>query len=142
METATTHAPPQTTSHTTPHTGTHNLAALSHPLRVPLAAELHSRPFLHLDAPEAITHLAVWRGDQHLLLASLCAHFGVPAPVAGASHFYHDFGRLRLKWECHTEFASYTFTTRLPGDVLLAARSRMRRWPTSRRPGCSSSADG
>ncbi len=100
----------------------HGLAALSHPLRVPLAAELHSRPFLRLDGPEAITHLAVWRieGGQHALLAGLCAHFGVPAPVAGASHFFHDFGHLRLKWECHTEFASYTFTARLPQDATLS----------------------
>ncbi|NNG24395.1 DUF3422 family protein [Telluria aromaticivorans] len=100
----------------------HDLSALSHPLRVPLAAELHSRPFLRLDGPEAITHLAVWRieSGQHALLANLCAHFGVPAPVAGASHFFHDFGHLRLKWECHTEFASYTFTTRLPQDASLA----------------------
>jgi uncharacterized membrane-anchored protein len=120
METATTQPAAPTAPNPAPHNAAHNLAALSHPLRVPLAAELHSRPFLRLDAPEAITHLAVWRGDQHQLLASLCAHFGVPAPVAGASHFYHDFGRLRLKWECHTEFASYTFTARLPEGSSLA----------------------
>ncbi|WP_379677652.1 DUF3422 family protein [Massilia consociata] len=98
----------------------HTLSALSHPLRVPLAAELHSRPFLRLDAPEAITHLAVWRGDQHALLAHLCAHFGVAAPGAGSNHFFHDFGRFRLKWECHTEFASYTFTARLAEETALA----------------------
>lgn len=31
------------------------------------------------------------------------------APGGEAKHFYHDFGRFRLKWECHTEFATYTF---------------------------------
>src|SRR5213079_2875749 len=45
---------------------------------------------------------------QHAMLAALCAHFGVAAPAAGANYFYHDFGRFRLKWECHTEFATYT----------------------------------
>ncbi len=102
----------------------HSSLSLSHALRVPLAAEIHSRPFLKLDVPEAISHLAVYRDSeagppheharsQHALLAALCAHFGVAAPGQGASHFYHDFGRFRLKWECHTEFASYTFTTRI-----------------------------
>lgn len=99
---------------------------LNHPLRVPLAAELHSRPFMRLDAPEAITHLAVYHGgqagppgrhSQHRLLGELCGHFGVAAPGPGSSHFFHDFGSFRLKWECHTEFATYTVTTPLPPDM-------------------------
>lgn len=93
---------------------------LSHPLRVPLAAEIHSRPSLNLDAPESISYFAVY-GDsgiapgqsnavtQSLLLAAFCAHFGVAAPVLEAKYFHCDFGRFRLKWECHTEFATYTF---------------------------------
>jgi len=94
-------------------------ASLNHPQRVALAAEVHSRPFLQLSAPESLTHLAVFlREDgnanrhatvQHELLVELCTHFGVPAPGVDARHFYFDFGRFRLKWECHTEFATYTF---------------------------------
>ncbi len=98
-------------------------SSLNHALRVPLAAEVHSRPFLHLHGPEAITHLAVYAGNgipaggansgiQHALLADLCAHFGVAAPALEAKFFFHDFGRFRLKWECHTEFATYTFSQR------------------------------
>jgi uncharacterized membrane-anchored protein len=105
--------------------------SLSHAQRVPLAAEIHSRPFLRLEAPEAITHLAVYRASeagarsghapgQHALLAQLCGHFGVAAPNVTANHFYHDFGRFRLKWECHTEFATYTFTSRLGPRLKLA----------------------
>jgi uncharacterized membrane-anchored protein len=99
---------------------------LNHPLRVPLAAEVHSRPFLRMDAPESVTHLAVYpRGDgsvaaavdlvaaQHAALADLCRHFGVAAPGVDAKYFFHDFGRFRLKWECHTEFATYTFAQTL-----------------------------
>jgi uncharacterized membrane-anchored protein len=93
---------------------------LNHPLRVPLAAEVHSRPFLRMNAPESVTHLAVYpRGDgtatgdigaiQHAMLTELCTHFGVAAPGIEAKYFFHDFGRFRLKWECHTEFATYTF---------------------------------
>jgi uncharacterized membrane-anchored protein len=110
---------------------------LSHAQRIPLAAEIHSRPFLRLEAPEAITHLAVYRASetgsrsshgsgQHALLAQLCTHFGVAAPNITANHFYHDFGRFRLKWECHTEFATYTFTEKLaPGLGLAQAFARV-----------------
>lgn len=97
-------------------------SSLNHALRVPLAAEVHSRPFLRLDAPESLSHLAVYAGDsdpnisnaviQHATLAALCAHFGVAAPGHEAKYFFHDFGRFRLKWECHTEFATYTFAER------------------------------
>ena len=93
--------------------------ALNHPLRVPLSAEIHSRPPIRLEAPERITHLAIHgrnelaagasAGAQSQLLADLCVHFGVTAPAGEAKYFFHDFGRFRLKWECHTEFASYTF---------------------------------
>ncbi|HEY4542182.1 MAG TPA: DUF3422 domain-containing protein [Noviherbaspirillum sp.] len=100
-----------------------NYSSLNHSLRVPLAAEVHSRPFLRLDAPEALTHLAVYTpgaartgqadaAEQHALLAALCMHFGVAAPGVNAKYFFHDFGRFRLKWEAHTEFATYTFAER------------------------------
>jgi len=85
-------------------------SSLNHAQRVPLAAEIHSRPFLKLDDPTLLTHLAiVGEQDQHELLAGLCGHFGVAAPAAGGKYFSHDFGRFRLKWELHTEFATYTF---------------------------------
>lgn len=102
---------------------------LNHALRVPLAAEIHSRPFLRLNAPETITHLAVYALDtsavrsnavlQHGVLSSLCTHFGVTAPGVEAKYFFHDFGRFRLKWECHTEFATYTFAEHLEEVVPL-----------------------
>ncbi|MGB4345116.1 MAG: DUF3422 domain-containing protein [Burkholderiaceae bacterium] len=108
-------------------------STLNHPLRVALAAEIHSRPPVKLEAPERITHLAIYgsndihaAGDnlamQHKLLAALCLHFGVTAPAGVAKYFFHDFGRFRLKWECHTEFASYTFVAghalAAPSEVL------------------------
>jgi uncharacterized membrane-anchored protein len=106
----------------------HFIGSLNHPSRVPLAAELHSRPFMRFEAPEAITHLAVWDGGdaelsqahfQCQLLAALCGHFGVPALHPSSNHFFHDFGSFRLKWECHTEFATYTVTSRLPPGITL-----------------------
>lgn len=93
---------------------------LNHCDRVALSAEIHSRPFLSLTAPELISHLAVYPRDksetgiaiqqqQHALLLALCSHFAVTAPAPEAKHFYFDFGPFRLKWESHTEFATYTF---------------------------------
>ncbi len=97
-----------------------NFLELNHAARVSLASEIHSRPFLKLAAPELVTHLAIYaeaedalRGGclpaQHALLASLCAHFGVASAALDAKYFYYDFGSFRLKWECHAEFATYTF---------------------------------
>lgn len=104
-------------------------AQLNHPLRIPLAAEIHSRPSLRLRAPEAITHLAVYaKSDsnanidnvqlQQEILASFCTYFGVACPGGEAKYFFHDFGRFRLKWECHTEFATYTFVENENGEVV------------------------
>jgi len=100
-----------------------DFAKLNHPLRVPLSAEVHSRPFLQLQAPETLTHFALYvpqgqpsqkahRAEQHRILEALCVHFGATAPNAQARYFFHDFGPFRLKWECHTEFATYTFVER------------------------------
>ena len=90
-------------------------SSLNHTLRIPLAAEVHSRPSLRLTGPETLTHLAVYSGGaghaafQHELLAALCQHFGVAGPTLDAKYFFHDFGAFRLQWESHTEFATYTF---------------------------------
>ena len=94
--------------------------SFNHALRIPLAAEVHSRPSLRLGGTETLTHLGVYAIDgeageraphalQHALLAGLCLHFGVSAPQLDAKYFFHDFGNFRLQWESHTEFATYTF---------------------------------
>ncbi len=46
--------------------------------------------------------------DPVAALGALCAVHGLAAPLPGASHFYGDFGRFRLKWERHGEFDDYT----------------------------------
>ena len=95
-------------------------SSLNHHLRIPLAAEVHSRPSLRLMGPETLTHLAVYNREnlgpnadhiafQHGLLVSLCQYFGVAGPNSDAKYFFHDFGPFRLQWESHTEFATYTF---------------------------------
>jgi uncharacterized membrane-anchored protein len=106
-------------------------ASLNHALRVPLAAEVHSRPSLRLNPIESLTHLALMGAldgaqavdnvlVQHQLLQALCQHFGVAAPGLDARYFFHDFGRFRLQWECHTEFATFTFAESRPENGTLA----------------------
>lgn len=118
-------------------------STLNHPLRVPLAAEIHSRPPIRLEAPEAITHLAIHGrneprapgdrlGMQSALLADFCTRFGVPAPAGNAKYFFHDFGRFRLKWECHTEFASFTVVNATSSP--LAGVTPFARMPSSELP--------
>lgn len=86
---------------------------LNHPLRLRLAGEIHARPFMVLEAPARISHLAIHTDDDPAMhdsrLAALCARFGVAAPAAGAQHFFHDFGHFRLKWERHSEFSTFSF---------------------------------
>ncbi len=85
-----------------------------HPLRGALNAEVHSRPFARLQAPERISHLALLSGEgaarrerQHV--TDLCQSRGVEGPGTYTNHFIADLGTFRLKWERHTEFSTYTF---------------------------------
>lgn len=96
-----------------------NLAAsLNHPLRLNLASEIHSRPFMFIEAPARISHLAIYSDTDPAmhdrLLDALCSRFGVAAPAPGAQHFFHDFGHFRIKWERHSEFSTYSFVE--PGE--------------------------
>ncbi|WP_026756267.1 DUF3422 family protein [Sediminimonas qiaohouensis] len=88
-----------------------------HPLRYELANELHARPFPSLDVPCSAVFLAVKRADgaagrdrnadmDHLI--ALLDRHGAPHPQPGATHYFGQIGRFRLKWESHTEFVTYT----------------------------------
>lgn len=86
---------------------------LNHPQRMALASEIHSRPFMLVETPTRISHLAIHfasgEGSHDELLASLCRRFGVAPPIEGSQYFSHDFGHFRVKWERHTEFSTFTF---------------------------------
>lgn len=83
---------------------------------MPLAGELHARPFMRIDPPARVLHLALF--DRESLarhpawLSILCECFGVTPPAVGARYFSHDFGPYLLKWENHAEFSTYTFVLR------------------------------
>lgn len=93
-----------------------------HPLRHALSHELHARPFAPLEPPEQTTHLALLSGEgaaerDRAHVARLCAHFGRPGPAEGETHLMVDLGPLRLKWERHTEFSTYTFFRTPPAGM-------------------------
>ena len=94
-----------------------------HPQRYALANELHARPFPHVDSPCQATFLAIKQPqdaanrdrdqDRAHLLALLDRH-GAAHPAPGATHYFGDLGRYRLKWESHTEFVTYTLFGAVP----------------------------
>lgn len=85
-----------------------------HPLRETLHNEVHARPYEALTAPAALSHLAFAvppgsREADMAHLADLLQRFGAPAPGAEGNHLSLDLGEVRVRWERHTEFVTYTF---------------------------------
>lgn len=90
------------------------LSLREHPLRRALAGEVHARPYEQLSAPVRASHLAVLHdgldaGTERAFLAELLAVHGGEPPGDGATFFTRDLGALRLRWERHAEFSTYTF---------------------------------
>ncbi|WP_093359980.1 DUF3422 family protein [Tropicimonas isoalkanivorans] len=88
-----------------------------HPRRYELANELHARPFPEVSAPCRAMYLAFKqprdaatrdRAEDRAHLVVLLDRFGAPHPKPGATHWIGRLGRHTLKWECHTEFTTYT----------------------------------
>jgi uncharacterized membrane-anchored protein len=91
-----------------------SLIVKEHPLRRPLAGEVHARPYEQVSAPLRASHLAILHdglgvATERAFLVELLASHGVEPPGDGATHLSRDLGGLRLKWERHTEFSTYTF---------------------------------
>jgi len=85
-----------------------------HPDRTLLAAEVHARPPQPLSAPSRASYVAVRldgeaRAAEAAHLAALCAHFGLAAPAGDGTQWAATLGAMRVKWERHGEFSSYTF---------------------------------
>ncbi|ULO24788.1 DUF3422 domain-containing protein [Methylocystis sp. SB2] len=96
-----------------------------HPFREAVLAELHARPFLPLDAPRRIYHYAfatdheAAAADREAIGALALAH-GVLAPDPGARFHYFIFGDWRLRWEQHSEFTTYSWSTGVGADIPFA----------------------
>jgi len=90
------------------------------PERAALSLEVHARPSEPLAAPGRASYVAVLvdadeRERELAHLAKLCRTHGQAAPAADAVHWSGLIGAVRLKWERHGEFSSYT--------LLMAARA-------------------
>lgn len=91
----------------------------NHAQRYLLSNEIHARPPQELTAPECVSFVAITYAAAASLddgafadLARLCGIWGVPTPAAEVTHFNATHANLRLKWERHTEFVTYTFSRR------------------------------
>lgn len=89
------------------------LFAREHRLRYALTNELHARPFEMLEPPVRISMYATMLAEGqdagvHGHLKDLCDRHGVNPPTEDMNHFSADFGPFRLRFERHTEFATYT----------------------------------
>ena len=82
-----------------------------HRLRRTLNAELHARPNVAIESPEQVLHFALLIDsieEDRAILGQLCTAFGT-SPQVERNHYIKQLGPMRLKWERHTEFTTYTF---------------------------------
>lgn len=87
-----------------------------HEARAAILAELHARPFLPIEAPRRVYHYAFATNHEEAqtdraALAALSRAHQVAPPTAESRFHYFDFGAWRLRWEQHTEFTTYTWST-------------------------------
>lgn len=84
-------------------------------LRQQLHNEIHARPFERLVAPALVSQRAFLAdsaelGASHAHLCDLLRRLHLPQPSDGAAFYTADIGGgVRLRWERHGEFSSYTF---------------------------------
>jgi uncharacterized membrane-anchored protein len=90
---------------------------------VALHNEVHARPPEAMSAPLAISHVvmlcdAAQREASRAHVAALARDHHLPPPDAHCTHLRMEVGQVRLRWELHTEFVSWTFTRALPEQTL------------------------
>jgi uncharacterized membrane-anchored protein len=89
---------------------------VEHEARPAILAELHARPFLPVESPRRVYHYAFAVNPEEAkadraAIADLARARHVEAPARDARFHYFDFGDWRLRWERHTEFTTYSWST-------------------------------
>lgn len=79
-----------------------------------LYAELNTVAYELLTAPAQLSHLVLisdrqWVDKERKLVGDLCKYYGVDSPSDHSNDYSIDLGALRLRWERHTEYSTYTF---------------------------------
>ena len=99
---------------------------IDHPLRQSSANELHARPFPTVAAPARAAFFAYKSADDETgrdevadrtHLCRLLDMYDVAHPDDDATHFFGQLGSVWVKWECHTEFVTYTAILDDKGNV-------------------------
>ena len=85
-----------------------------HALRHILHNEVHARPPEPVTGPMAISHLVMLyanssKQESRAHLQQLLSSHQLPMPDGETNHMSVNIGLFRLRWELHTEFASWTF---------------------------------
>lgn len=85
-----------------------------HRLRGAVLAEMHARPFAPTATPSRFLHFAFMTDGEQAAsaradLARFCGERGVSAPAEGTKHHRVTLGDAELRWEQHSEFATYTW---------------------------------
>lgn len=93
-----------------------------HPDRALLHNEIHARPPEALSAPLAIFHVVMLadadgRAASRAHLAALLRDHHLAPPDAYSTHLRVALGPLRMRWELHTEFVTWTFMVPMQGAV-------------------------
>lgn len=89
----------------------------AHPLHAAALGEVHSRPSAPLETPRVVLRLAfllTGDGGDLALMRTLCQRRGVAPPSDETRHMTLGWGSGSLRWERHTEFATYTFDAPAP----------------------------
>ncbi|MEJ8838520.1 DUF3422 family protein [Ramlibacter sp. AN1133] len=87
----------------------------AHPQRVALHNEIHARPPEAMAAPLALSHIVMvgdagQREASRAHLATLLRDHHLPQPDAQSTHVRLEVGGVRIRWELHTEFVTWTFS--------------------------------
>jgi uncharacterized membrane-anchored protein len=88
-----------------------------HPARSRLAAEVHARPPAAIASPAVASCLALLEApatEAYRALRELAADAGSELPQALPAHAVVELPEVRVKWERHGEFVSFTFVVGLP----------------------------
>ncbi len=104
------------------------LGIKEHPLRDVLLREVHARPFDVLSPPADLVHLVLYTeglrsADEYVHLRRLSRRLGLPDPAPEADHCVMDGRGVRLRWERHTEFATFTIIAHDDGNAPFAGRA-------------------
>lgn len=90
---------------------------VEHELRAAVLAELHARPFVPMETPRRVYHFAFATNEDEARadreeIEKLCA--SPDCAAAGDAKFkFMTLGDWALRWEQHTEFTTYTWSTSL-----------------------------